>query len=104
MVLQEERVMQFLSRASLDVSGCILAPRWQRASSSPSFYCAVRSRFAQVIRSLMAVLVLAGLYVAPAAAKTAVTSNITTNTTWTLAGSPYDLVGRVASLWNRALR
>jgi RHS repeat-associated protein len=57
----------------------------------PSTSPAATQRLAAFLAPLLIALATLGLLASPAAANTAVTSNITTNTTWTKAGSPYDL-------------
>jgi RHS repeat-associated protein len=71
--------------------GCVLGSRWRPACPLFAFASSGRARVAWLFASLLAMFAGAGVCAGSAVASTAVTSNITANTTWTLAGSPYEI-------------
>jgi RHS repeat-associated protein len=83
--------MRSSSWSFLGIVGRALA--WSRYARSPRGAVArgVYGRVVSLLVSLVVVLAVVGVCAGPAFAKTAVSSEITANTTWTLAGSPYDL-------------
>jgi YD repeat-containing protein len=69
------------------------APAWSRRRTNSPAEVAWGSggRIASLLASLVAVLAVTGVCAGPAAAETIIKANITSNTTWTAAGSPYIL-------------
>lgn len=82
--------MRFPSWSLLEIVGrALVSSRY--APSPRSVAWGAYGRIASLLACLMGVLAMVCVFAGQAAAKTAVTSNITANTTWTAAGSPYDL-------------
>lgn len=77
----------------VEVVGRVRVSRRRCGPSPAGVAVGVRGCVVSLLGSLLVVLAVIGVCAGPAAAKTAVTSNITASTTWTMAGSPYDIDG-----------